>query len=271
MIRRFIPILLIIAMLAVPSMAQEATPQPPPECPTLQGQPTDMRVSYYMGEGMGYYQSGALTQARHSFDCIAMVIDTDYVPAFMMRGAILTQLRLYEEAVQDYTRAIQLDSSLAEAYNNRGVLYMALAQFNRAESDFQQAVEIDASFIEAYNNQAIMSALNDDLDTAITILETALNQTNAASILISLEDPERPENAAFPEFDPIIARPFALLGIMNSLKALENYDDYITLTRGGADGRITSAAGTLESQFTFELRLDDGSWLLRADYNPFNQ
>ena len=58
---------------------------------------------------------------------------------------------------------------------------------------------------------------------------------------------------------------------MNSLKALQNYEDYITLTRSGADSRITSAAGMLESQFTFELRLDDGSWLLQANYDPFKE
>lgn len=275
MIRRLFSSLLIaviaMTLFTVPTLAQPTEEEELPECPIFENESTDMRISYYVGEGLGYQRSGNLGQATDSFDCVVLVIDPDYVPGYMLRGAVLAQQRLLEEAVDDYTRAIQLDSSLIEAYNNRGVLYMSLGEYDKAEADFAQTLEINPDFIEGYNNQAILSALNEDVDGAITLLETAISRTNIANILADLKDPDRPDDAEFPEFDRINARPYALLGIMNSLKAMQSYEDYITLTRSGADNRIASAAGMLESQFTFELRLDDGSWLLRATYDPFNE
>jgi len=277
MIRRLFSSLLIavlaMTLLTVPTLAQptEEVEQELPECPIFEDQSTEVRISYYVGEGLGYQRSGNLGQATDSFDCVVLVIDPSYVTGYMLRGRVLAQQRLLEEAVDDYTRAIELDSSLIEAYNNRGVLYMSLGEYDEAAADFARTIDLDPNFIEGYNNQAILSALNEDVDGAISILETALSRSNIADILASLKNPDRPSDAEFPKFDSINARPYALLGIMNSLKALQNYQDYITLTRNGADSRITSAAGMLESQFTFELRLDDGSWLLQANYDPFKE
>lgn len=271
MIRRLFISLVIAVLSIVPILAQTSEEEEPPECPIFENEATDVRISYYVGEGLGYQRSGQLTQATESFDCVVLVIDPSYVPGYMLRGAILAQRRLLEDAVDDYTSAIQLDSSLIAAYNNRGVLNMALQEYEDAEADFARTLELNPDFIEGYNNQAILSALNGDIEGAIGLLETAISRTDIASILEDLKDPERPDDAEFPEFDRLNARPYALMGIMNSLKAMQNYEDYITLTRNNADGRIGSAAGMLESQFTFELRLDDGSWLLRADYDPFNQ
>jgi hypothetical protein len=52
------------------------------------------------------------------------------------------------------------------------------------------------------------------------------------------------------------------------MQARDNYTAYLTLMRGSADSRIESASGALESRFTFELRLDDGTWLYAASFSP---
>jgi hypothetical protein len=86
------------------------------------------------------------------------------------------------------------------------------------------------------------------------------------SIVAELEDPDRSSDAPFPEFEREAAVTYALRGLVRSLQAVANYQDYRVLSPGGGDARIQSAAGALESRFSFELRLDDGSWLMTASF-----
>ena len=45
----------------------------------------------------------------------------------------------YENAIQDYDRAIQLDPSYASAYYNRGYSYYKLGQYQPAIQDYDKA------------------------------------------------------------------------------------------------------------------------------------
>jgi hypothetical protein len=61
---------------------------------------------------------------------------------------------------------------------------------------------------------------------------------------------------------------------MHSLKSLDEFNHYLLLLRANRyshDERISSAAGALESRFTFEMRLDDGTWMTIADYNQVEE
>jgi len=71
-----------------------------------------------------------------------------------------------------------------------------------------------------------------------------------------------------PAFDPDHALSYALLGIVYEMRARDNYSAYMLLLGGDADQRIQSAAGALESRFSFDLRLDDGTWLFAASFSP---
>ncbi|MEO0599462.1 MAG: hypothetical protein AAF126_25345, partial [Chloroflexota bacterium] len=85
------------------------------------------------------------------------------------------------------------------------------------------------------------------------------------AVIADLQDPERDPEAPLPEYDQDAVLAYALLGIVQSQRASANYDNYLFLAGGNADGRVQSAAGALESRFEFELRFDDGSWFLLAN------
>lgn len=255
--------------------AQEANPtptplpeEPPPACPAFAGESDETRVGYYMGEGITYLNGSQLAQAKNSFACIVRVIDPDYLPGWMGRARVNIRLSEYERALVDLNRAVQIDPDLAAGFNDRGYLFMRWRDYPRAEADFERALEIDPDYAPAFSNLAVSYMVQGKYDEAIELIEEKIDTTNIDGILSQLRDPDYDPNEP-PAFDPVHARLYALLGIVYERRALTNFQNYTEIfnrTNNFPDDRISQTAGALESRFTFELRLDDGSWLLLSDY-----
>lgn len=257
--------MLLICLSAGVMLAQEATPEGP-KCFAFQSSANDVRISYYMGEGNAFFATGQYGSALFSFTCIIDEIDASYVPAYTSRAIVYTAQRNYDEAIEDYTAALELQPGLAAALNNRGIVYAAQGKYEEALADFGAVLSADAANTLALNNRGVIKAVTGDYDGAIADFEQAIAVSGIDDIVTILTDPERPSNAERPEYDPVNAQSYALLGIVYSAKALDNYNKYLLLRPNNADRRIQSAAGALESRFTFELRLDDGTWLLTAAF-----
>jgi len=268
---------LLIALLSLfasfPALAQDVTPtpEPLPNCPAFADQSADIRTSYYMGEGIAYIASSQLSSARFSFTCVIRVTNPNYVAAYMERASVYAQQRDYDNAIKDYSKAIELDSSLVEAYNNRGVIYTVTGDYDKAIADFDHVLQANPDYIPGYNNRSVVYVIQGDFEHAIGLLQDGINRSGIATVLAQYQDPNRPADADPIEFNPLAARSYALLGIIYSAYSLNNYENYIYLynaARRNPDQRIQSAAGTLQSQFTFDMRLDDGTWMLIASYSP---
>ena len=276
MFKRSLPLLLIllIGSLFSVAMAQDATatpplptatPEPLPDCPAFASETQSVRRSYYMGEGTAYLNSGQIFDAIFSYTCVIRVIDTQYIPAYMVRASAYARQRDYERAIVDYTRAIELNGSLAAAYNNRGVLYTTIRDFEKAADDFDRVMTLEPTNYAVANNRAVLHMINGDFDAAQVVLEKVVSDSGIMAVLAAYQDPDRPSDAEEIEFDPAAARAIALIGIVYSQKSLDLYGDYAYLAQAegqfSIDQRILGAAGALESRFTFEMRLDDGSWM----------
>ena len=61
----------------------------------------------------------------------------------------------YDEAISDYTKALEIDPTLAEAYGNRGTTYGRKGQYDKAISDFTKALEINPKDALAYYNRGL--------------------------------------------------------------------------------------------------------------------
>jgi tetratricopeptide (TPR) repeat protein len=265
MTRKLLILLTLIALCAGTALAQDESEDEPPDCPSFEGSSAEVRTGYYMGEGEGFTRSGQVQSAIFSYTCIIEVIDDDYLPAYVRRAVLYTQRREYELAIEDYAAIIQRDSGSVAAHNNRGIVYALMADYESALEDFNDAVELDSEFVIGLNNRAVLYALQGDYQAALDDLDAAIEISGIDDILALIRDPERDDEEEIPEFTRADSLSFALRGIVRSWQALDNYNDYMTLT-GGGDNRIQSAAGALESRFTFELRLDDGAWLMTASF-----
>lgn len=258
---------LLLSLLLVAGIATAQEEEPELICDSFVDSAADVRIGYYMGQGAALVDNGRLTAALDSYSCIVEQIDPGYLNAWLNRATTYTRQRAYDEALEDYTRALEIAPNRADVYNNRAIVHYAQNDYDEAITDLTRALEIDPNYIDALSNRAVIYALTDQFEVAIADLEQAIAISGIQDVVDDLRDPERNPNTPRPRYDSRAAQPYALLGVIYSARALAEYEDYLLLRPGNADRRIESAAGALESRFTFDLRLDDGTWLLTATFD----
>ncbi|WP_017293543.1 protein kinase domain-containing protein [Geminocystis herdmanii] len=86
----------------------------------------------------------------------AIDLDPNYTDAYNNRGIAYKNLKQYEKAIIDYSKAIELDPNYTSAYNNRGLAYDDLKHYKKAIIDYTKAIEIDANYANAYNNRGVV-------------------------------------------------------------------------------------------------------------------
>jgi tetratricopeptide (TPR) repeat protein len=72
---------------------------------------------------------------------------------YSTRGVTYNNLELYDKAIEDYNRAIQINSGDAYAYSNRGNTYYYLQQYDEALADHNRALQLNPNFSNAYLNR----------------------------------------------------------------------------------------------------------------------
>ena len=68
-------------------------------------------------------------------------------------------LKDYNGAIADYTKAIELNPNYANAYYNRGISKHNLKDYNGAISDYNKAIEIDPNYANAYYNRGFQNII----------------------------------------------------------------------------------------------------------------
>ena len=68
-------------------------------------------------------------------------IDPKY-PVYQNWGNICVILQQYEDAIEKYTRMIEIDPKRSNAYHNRSIAYRELGELEKAEADHLKAQEL---------------------------------------------------------------------------------------------------------------------------------
>jgi Tfp pilus assembly protein PilF len=85
---------------------------------------------------------GQLDQAIEDFS-EAINIDPQYPPAFKNRGATYLNKGAYVQAIQDFNKAIDLEPGYAEHFYNLGAAYFGDREYDRAIEDFTTAIHLN--------------------------------------------------------------------------------------------------------------------------------
>jgi len=75
--------------------------------------------------------------------------------AYFNRGLAYDDKGQYDQAISDYSKAIEINPGLAEAYINRGNAYSKKGQYDKAISDYSKAIEINPKYADAYINRGL--------------------------------------------------------------------------------------------------------------------
>jgi tetratricopeptide (TPR) repeat protein len=273
--KRFITGLTLIGLVLVTGIFSAAAQQDDPPratplvCDAFAGRSTADRVNYYLGEGIAYYYAGEFRRAENSLSCIVEQIDPRSAAAFAARGQVYMAQRDFIEAAEDFGSAVNLDQTLAGALNNRGVALASRGLTARALEDFNAALSANSALLEARINRAILRSGRGDFVPAIAELEEVIAAAGLDSALADLRRPNRPANAPLPDYNPVYAQAYVILGIVQANYARASFQNYLDLTARRnvpPDTRVQSAAGALASRTSFDLNLSDGSYYLTIDF-----
>ena len=92
----------------------------------------------------------------------------------MQQGMNYLKPHDYDNAIKEFTVAIQKHPAYDVAYSNRAVAYMQQKKFNKAMDDLNKAVEINPNNSTVHYNFMALYSLQNQLDRALDSLDRAL-------------------------------------------------------------------------------------------------
>jgi tetratricopeptide (TPR) repeat protein len=90
------------------------------------------------------------------------------------KGVKLVQAGSFDEAIAEFTKAIELSPKDARIYNDRGWAYYKLNRFPEATEDFSKAIEIAPKDFAGYSGRGVMLVAQNQNDAALLDLNKAL-------------------------------------------------------------------------------------------------
>ncbi|MDA8091013.1 MAG: tetratricopeptide repeat protein [Nitrospiraceae bacterium] len=140
-------------------------------------------VADYTNRWYANYEKGLYDLAVS--DCTkAIELSPFYVPAYGVRGYTYREEKEYKPAIADFTKIIELRPRDPNNYNERGAIYDDDGEYDIAIADYTKAIELNPSDTDAYINRSIAYQHEGQVDPAITDLTKVIeiNPANASII-----------------------------------------------------------------------------------------
>lgn len=106
---------------------------------------------------------------------MALSLNPNLVDALMSRSIERRYLKKYEAAFRDIYSASKIDSLNPKIYFSFGNLFVATENYTEAVNSFTKAIQINKNYAEAYNNRAYAKLFVRDFAGAITDADSAKN------------------------------------------------------------------------------------------------
>ena len=141
--------------------------------------PACMSAEEHFEKGKTYFDAGQLEEAITEYSQ-AIELDPEYALAYHHRGIAYAKKEQWDLAIADGTKAIELDPNIeldpeyALAYNSRGIAYAKKGQWDSAITDYTKVIELDPNFAPAYGNRGVAYAKKGQWDLAIADYSKAM-------------------------------------------------------------------------------------------------
>jgi tetratricopeptide (TPR) repeat protein/cell division protein FtsN len=145
---------------------------------------------FYEIRGNCYLETGSFVIAIQNYtEAIGYIVPSneklksDIASIYNRRGYARLKLNLYNEAIGDFQKAVDLKPDFAEAYNNCGNAFRKLERYEEALVQCNRAIEYKQDFAEAYNNRGniyyLFSRDNEAISDYTKAIELRQNYTGA--------------------------------------------------------------------------------------------
>ncbi|MEI2740657.1 MAG: tetratricopeptide repeat protein [Chitinophagaceae bacterium] len=121
-------------------------------------------ASYYK-QGLEKAQAGKMEEAIELFSKTIELQPDDYY-AWFNRGIARSRLNLYEAALTDFEQVIALSPEYKKAWLNRGIAKRHLTDYEGAIADYTYLVKMDPSYSDAFYNRGVVYEMLGKKDSA---------------------------------------------------------------------------------------------------------
>jgi tetratricopeptide (TPR) repeat protein len=134
-------------------------------------------VPGHLKAGLGHFYNREFDQALEQYDK-AIAISPNRGQSYLQRGCVLAAQGANDRAIADFDKAIEYDPRLAAAFLNRGRLRISAADLDGALKDFEQAMILKPNDPAVYLNRGICYARLQIHPKAVADFERVLKLTN---------------------------------------------------------------------------------------------
>jgi tetratricopeptide (TPR) repeat protein len=115
-------------------------------------------AEYYNDRGVANYCLGKRPEALDDFSK-AIELDSECEVAYSWRGSIKIEQEDFAGAIDDYNKSIELNPKKAKRYSKRGFAKMALGKYHDAIADYSTSIELDPHNADAYCERGFVKSL----------------------------------------------------------------------------------------------------------------
>lgn len=133
---------------------------------------------YYLDNGIFDIQNGRFQNGIENINK-SLELKNDWEIPYFYRAVANQALENLDEAILDYTKALQINNKMTDAYYNRAKILLsrkdiANPDINRAVSDLDHALELDPNFVEALYAMAAAQKKLENYNEALIYLDRLL-------------------------------------------------------------------------------------------------
>lgn len=133
---------------------------------------------YYLDNGIFDIQNGKFEQAIENINK-SLELKKDWEIPYFYRAVANQALENFDDAMLDYTKAIQLNEKMTDAYYNRARISLSRKDIQnpdieKAVSDLEKALELDKNFVDALFAMAAAQKKLGNYHKALEYLERLL-------------------------------------------------------------------------------------------------
>ena len=139
--------------------------------------PSNRAIAFYARAG-AYKTKGDNDQAIADYTK-AIEANSHYADAYAGRGIVYQIKGNNDNAIADYSKAIEINPQYANAYVGRGMVYRLKGDGEHAIADYTQAIEINPRYAIAYFNRGSAFEAKGENDPAIADFTKAIELSSA--------------------------------------------------------------------------------------------
>ena len=129
----------------------------------------------YFYQGKNLYEEGENKEAIEYYSKFLDIFPNDH-KGYNYRGLAYFAAKNYEKALKDFNKAISIDRAYAPAYNNRGETYFKMEEYEKSIKDFTRVIKLFPDNLQAYYSRGVVKMSDGDNEEAIEDFEVVVKK-----------------------------------------------------------------------------------------------